>query len=134
MAAQIFNIFPGVTRESRNRRQISGMSTGNQRGGQGGGQGLSRGRGRGRGSGRERVFISGVDIADPYRNFTREEWTKLSEDNVLDTIRRIRQGRSNLSGRAMDVDVDNSIADLQSVIPQHNIKCQQYHSPLRLYP
>ena len=71
------------------RRYVSAMGSNDQRGGHGrargggrsgqrSGRGSGRGRdGRGRGRGTERrTYANNVDISDPHRNFTSEEWDR----------------------------------------------------------
>ncbi|KAI2511242.1 hypothetical protein MHU86_3208 [Fragilaria crotonensis] len=73
------------------RRYVSAMGSNDQRGGRGrarqgggrsgqrGGRSNGRGRdGRGRGRGNERrTYANNVDITDPHRNFTSDEWERL---------------------------------------------------------
>jgi hypothetical protein len=66
MAAQIALIFPAAQSDIRNKRRIGAMD--------------SRGGGRGgRGRGRRTTMLNGVDVLDPTRSFSPDEWAKLVE-------------------------------------------------------
>ena len=64
-----------------NQDQSQGANMAGKIGGKGrghGGRGNGRGgRGAGRGRGGGRVILNGVDVTDPNRTFTNEEWNKL---------------------------------------------------------
>lgn len=74
----------------RPARNISRMETG--RGGRGRGRGGRGGRGGGRGDNRSKggKFHNGVDISDLTRNFTNEEWRKLSPE-IMQNVRDARE-------------------------------------------
>ena len=98
------------SRYSGKRRYVSATDSRDSRGrgrARRGGDGRGRdGRGRGRGGGRSggrggnnlRKFMNGVDISDPHRNFTSEEWTKLG--SMRQTLLLMRQDSSGRSGRS----------------------------------
>jgi len=84
-------------------RRISAFDRGGRSGGRGGrGRGRGRGgrgRGRGRGQGRgnndntndTRMNVGGVDVRDPTREFSREEYGTLIEEGYVGTLKRRRQ-------------------------------------------
>ena len=95
------------------RRYVSAMGANDQRGGRGrarlgagrggqqrGGRGsYDRGRdGRGRGRGNERrTYANNVDITDPHRNFTAEEWERLG--SMRSYVLQLREGGRGGRGR-----------------------------------
>lgn len=100
-----------VQNESRQRkRRISSMSNEGSRGrgrfsrgrydgrgrGRRGGRGYGRGRGRGYGGryGGRPMEVNGIDISDPTRTFTSDEWNRLGQMRSY-----IMQQRERLSGR-----------------------------------
>ncbi|KAI2492944.1 hypothetical protein MHU86_21583 [Fragilaria crotonensis] len=86
------------------RRYVSAMGSNDQRGGRGrarqgggrsgqrGGRSNGRGRdGRGRGRGNERrTYANNVDITDPHRNFTSDEWERLG--SMRSYVIQLREG------------------------------------------
>jgi SLT domain-containing protein len=88
MATAVSRIFPAAQPGSskyKSRRNINSMGRGGRgrgRGGRGrGGRGRGRGRGRGGGHGRPSGQTeNGVDISDPCRYFTDDEFAKLSNE------------------------------------------------------
>ncbi|KAI2495964.1 hypothetical protein MHU86_18531 [Fragilaria crotonensis] len=91
------------------RRYVSAMGTNDQRGGrgrarQGGGRsgqrtGRGGGQGRGgRGRGNERrTYANNVDITDPHRNFTSDEWERLG--SMRSYVLQLREGCRGGHGR-----------------------------------
>ena len=92
------------------RRCVSAMGSNDQRGGRGrarqgdgrsgqrsgrGGRGRD-GRGRGRGNAR-RTFANNVDITDPHRNFSSEEWERLG--SMRSYVLQLREGGRGGRGR-----------------------------------
>jgi hypothetical protein len=92
------------------RRYVSAMGSNDQRGGRGrarhgdnrsgqrsgrGGRGRD-GRGRGRGNAR-RTFANNVDITDPHRNFSSEEWERLG--SMRSYVLQLREGGRGGRGR-----------------------------------
>lgn len=86
MSGQIAILFPGSHTDSNNdtsnkyKRKISAVNRHEGRGG--------RGRGRhtnnaGRGGRGRNQKLAGVDVSDPMRNFTTEEWRRLRESGFL---------------------------------------------------
>jgi hypothetical protein len=87
MAGQIALLFPAAMSDLRNKRKISAVGAQGGSGGAGGRSGHHGGRmnaGRG-GGGRHgnAQFLNGVDVSDPMRSFTSEEWKKLRESGFL---------------------------------------------------
>jgi hypothetical protein len=89
MAGQIALLFPAATNDLRNKRKISAITQGH-----GGGPGGAGGRGghhggrmnAGRGSGGchgNAQFLNSVDVSNPMRSFTSEEWKTLRESGFL---------------------------------------------------
>ena len=72
------------------------------RGGRDGGERGVRGRRCGRGGGRIQTMINGVDVSDPTRNFTANEWNSLGWNGgrayVAQTWERINRIRSGGQG------------------------------------
>jgi hypothetical protein len=113
-SAQVTNVFkisPGSDKK-RTRRFISSAQGGGRfipRGGGRGGHGGRGGRGRGRSGGRggrssrggyggrghggRSHYLHGVDITNPNRNFSSEEWNKLRDNNALSIIHQLRGER-----------------------------------------
>ena len=94
MATQITQIFPGSKHEckksgySRNRK-VAAMEHDSKRvcfenDGQGG-RGCRGGRG-GRGNNKNKNYLNGVDVSDPSRSFSPEEWQKLQDRNHVKYI------------------------------------------------
>lgn len=93
------------------RRYVSAMGSNDQRGGRGrarqgggrsgqrGGRSNGRGRdGRGRGRGNERrTYANNVDITDPHRNFTSDEWERLG--SMRSYVIQLREGGRGGRGR-----------------------------------
>ena len=85
MAAQIALIFPAAQSDIRNKRRIGAM--------------YSRGGGRGgQGRGRRTTMLNGVEVSDPTRSFSPEEWAKLVEGHHVAQIHEMR-GRGRGRGR-----------------------------------
>jgi hypothetical protein len=89
------------------KRYISAVDSRDQRGGRGrfrrGGRsgergGRDNGRGRGRNS-RSRVQINGIDVSDPTRNFTTDEWERLGAARSYVTQQRSIANGRNSGGR-----------------------------------
>jgi hypothetical protein len=90
--------------QSGKKRYISAVNTRDQRGGRGrfrrggrsGERGVGRGDGRGRGrNSRARMQINGIDVSDPTRNFSSDEWERLGTARAYVTQQRsIANGRS----------------------------------------
>ena len=111
LSGLISNVHSGAQVEYANRnvgkrRYISAMGT-HERGGRGrfkhGGRFGERSSGRGRAnrgtSGRgnsQKVQINGVDVSDPTRNFTPDEWERLGNARAFITQQRSRSGRGGL--------------------------------------
>jgi hypothetical protein len=74
MAGRITLIFPAAQGQVRNKRRIASMDL------------RGRGDGRSRERGRRTTMMSGVDVSDPRRSFTPNEWNKLQEGNYLASI------------------------------------------------
>jgi hypothetical protein len=87
MAGQIALIFPAAQGEVRNKRRIASMDS------------RGRGDGRGRGRGRRTTMMNGVDVSDPTRSFTPDEWKKLQEGHHLAYIHEQRNQGSRGRGR-----------------------------------
>jgi len=96
-----------ANRHSGKKRYISAVDSRDQRGGRGrfrrGGRSGERGRGgdsRGRGGrgGSRRMQINGVDVTDPTRNFTADEWERLGTARSYVTQQRTRTGRGGRTG------------------------------------
>ena len=81
-------------RGSRGRARRGGGRYG-QRTGRGGGRGRD-GRGRGTGRGQMRVKMNNVDITDPHRTFTPDEWVRLGSGRAY--VIQLRQGRAGRDG------------------------------------
>jgi hypothetical protein len=91
--------------QGQKRRYVSAMGSSDQRGGRGrarsgggrGGQRTGRGGGRGRdGRGRGRsserkTYANNVDITDPHRNFSADEWDRLG--SMRSYVMQLREGR-----------------------------------------
>jgi hypothetical protein len=86
MASQIALLFPGAEPEQRHKRKISAVSKtdGRGNGGRGGRHG-GRMNARAGGGGRHGnpQILNGVDVSDPLRNFTSDEWKRLRESGFL---------------------------------------------------
>jgi hypothetical protein len=98
-----------ANRHSGKKRYISAVDSHDQRGGRGrfrrGGRSGERGTGRGgdgRGCGRRggnrRMQINGIDVTDPTRNFTADEWERLGTARSYITQQRTRTGRGGRTG------------------------------------
>ena len=96
MSTQISEIFPGRSEQGR-KRSIGNVASDHSRGGRGRGRGSGRG-GRGGGRGRGSCILSGIDVSDPTREFTQEEWQTLRENNHVRTVIDMRN-RTNFGGR-----------------------------------
>jgi hypothetical protein len=98
MAGQIALLYPASNGELRNKRKISAVA---QTAGRGRGRGrCSGGRGaggRGGGGGRHgsTQILNGVDVSDPMRNFTSDEWKRLRESGFLSWLIDRRSGLAN---------------------------------------
>jgi hypothetical protein len=94
-------------RNSRNKKRgIYAIDSRSQRGGRARGRTGNRGGrgGRGRG-GRQQPshVINGIDVSDPNRNFTAQEWEALGPNNGRSTVLQMRErasGRGNRGGRS----------------------------------
>ena len=92
-------------RQSNKRRYVSSVGSDGRgrgrarRGGDGRGRdGRGRGRYGGRGGGSNlKKYMNGVDVSDPHRNFTSDEWTKLG--SMRSTLLILRQQSSGRGGR-----------------------------------
>ena len=88
------------------KRGVYAVDSRSQRGGRGRGRQANRGRGRGRGGRGGRgntgtTIINGIDVSDPNRSFTPQEWNTLgSGRSLVLQMRENRQGRG--SGRGRD--------------------------------
>jgi hypothetical protein len=103
MAGQIALLFPAATSDLRNKRKISAVAQGHGGGpgGAGGRGGRHGGRNAGRGSGGRHgntQFLNGVDVSDPMRNFTSDEWKKLRESGFLSWLIDRRSSLNNRRG------------------------------------
>jgi hypothetical protein len=90
MAREISRIFPMSNVASLNFSRGTGRSRGGGRNVSSAGRGRGRGRGRG-GEKRSRNFNNGVDISDPTRFYTKEEWSRLDAETkkkILDNPQR----------------------------------------------
>ena len=102
MSSQVSLIFPSTGKDIRRKRRIGEVNS-DRRGGRGRGRYSGRGRGRGRGGrgGRNldpgNCVLNGVNISDPTRDFSQEEWQKLRDGGHIHTIRELRS-RSHRSG------------------------------------
>ena len=107
MATQITQIFPRLKHEceksryTRNRKVAVMECHGKQvrfendgRGGRGG----HGGRG-GRGNNRNKNYLNGVDVSDPSRSFSPEEWQKLRDGNHVKYIISMRDKAARRGGR-----------------------------------
>ena len=83
------------SRDSRGRGRA--RRGGDGRGRDGRGRDRGGGYGGGRGSNTLRKYMNGVDVSDPHRNFTSEEWTKLG--SMRRTLLLMRQDSSGRGGR-----------------------------------
>jgi hypothetical protein len=87
MASQIALLFPGADAEQRNKRKISAVSKTDGRGPGGGRGGRHGGRMNARAGGGGRhgnpQILNGVDVSDPLRSFTSDEWKQLRESGFL---------------------------------------------------
>lgn len=117
LSGLISNVHSGAQVEYANRnvgkrRYISAMGT-HERGGRGrfkhGGRFGERSSGRGRAnrgtSGRgnsQKVQINGVDVSDPARNFTSDEWERLGNARAFITQQRSRSRRGGRGGYNRD--------------------------------
>ena len=87
-----------ANRHGNKRRYVSAMGLNDQRGGrgrarQGGRSGQCGGRGDGRGRRRNnerRTYANNVDITDPHRNFTSDEWEQLG--TMRSYVLQLREG------------------------------------------
>ena len=98
-AQQIASIYPAAGLQDNKKRGISGIApnyqSGNRARGRFGRSPFGRaGRGRGR-----NPTLCGVNIDDPTRNFTAEEWQKFIEGGHVETIRQMRRGINSGRGR-----------------------------------
>jgi hypothetical protein len=83
MAQQIAMIFPAANiSEARVKRRVANVETG------------ARGRGRFGNRNAGRNLINGVDVSNPTRNFTDDEWKKLRDSGMMAWIISRRQTRS----------------------------------------
>ena len=112
LSGLISNIHGAAQLDYANRgkkRYISAVDSRDQRGGRGrfrrggrsGERGAGRsgdGRGRGGRGGSRRIQINGVDVTDPTRNFTAEEWERLGNARSYVTQQRTRTGRGGRTG------------------------------------
>ena len=92
-----------ANRNSGKRRYVSAINSNDGRGGRGrarrgggryeqqrGGRGRDGNRGRGNRGGTRRSYINNVDVTDPHRNFTADEWERLGSMRAV-----VLQMRSN---------------------------------------
>ncbi len=108
-------------RHAGNKRQyVSALGSNDQRGGrvracrgdgrfgQRGGRDSERGReGRGRGRGNERrSYANNVDVTDPHRNFTSDEWEQLG--SMRSYVLQLREGSRGGRGRSDRSQSDNN--------------------------
>jgi hypothetical protein len=101
----------GSPNGKRPARNISRMETGRGGRGRGGRSGRGgRGNNRGRGGNREGKLDNGVDISDMTRNFTHEEWGKLSAD----TIQQIREARAAAKAKKRKVAVAEAVMEKET--------------------
>ena len=107
--AEVARVHPAAQLETQRwkKRHISELTTG--RGdGRGRGKGGSRGRyggrgdvrdgGRGRGGGNHRTVINGVDVSNPTRSFTEQEWDSLGYDGGRAYVVQARERMNNRGG------------------------------------
>jgi hypothetical protein len=99
MAGQIALLFPAATNELRNKRKISAVNAGPGTPNLGRGRGGRGGGGRG-GGGRHgnAHMLNGVDVSDPMRNFTSDEWKRLRESGFLSWLIDRRTALANRRG------------------------------------
>jgi hypothetical protein len=88
MSGQIALLFPAATSDLRNKRKISAVAQGHpggsgSAGGRGGRHGGRMNAGRGGGGRHGSQVINGVDVSDPMRSFTSDEWKRLRESGFL---------------------------------------------------
>ena len=101
-----------ANRHENKRRYVRAMGSNDQRGGRGqarqggrsgqrGGRGDGRGRdGRGRGRNNERrTYANNVDITDPHRKFTSDEWERLGTMRSYILQLQLREGGRGGRGR-----------------------------------
>ena len=114
------------------RRYVSATGSNDQRGGRGrarrgdgrfgqrGGRGGGRGRdGRGRGRGNERrSYANNVDITDPHRNFTSDEWERLG--SMRSYVLQLRDGGRGGRGRGSSQSDTNTNRTASSVAATNN--------------
>ena len=82
------------SRDSRGRGRARRGGDGRGRDGRGRGRGGGYGGGRGGGL---KKYMNGVDVSDPHRNFTSDEWTKLGP--MRHALLLLRQASSGRGGR-----------------------------------
>jgi hypothetical protein len=83
MAGQIALLYPAASTDVRNKRKISAVAQGRGRGrGRCGGRNAG-GRGGGGGRHGNPQILNGVDVSDPMRSFTSDEWKRLRESGLL---------------------------------------------------
>jgi hypothetical protein len=99
----VSTVFPAVqTRFGRRVSAVTNPGRGRPNAGRGTGRG---GRGGGRGSlarGIRNKNVNGVNISDPFRNFTPEEWGKLTQD-ARNEIRAAREAKKEQKKRKVSV-------------------------------
>jgi len=114
------------------RRYVSAMGSNDQRGGRGrarrgdgrfgqrGGRSSGRGReGRGRGRGNERrSYANNVDVTDPHRNFTSDEWERLG--SMRSYVLQLREGGRGGRGRGERSQNDNNASRTASSVAATN--------------
>jgi hypothetical protein len=88
MSGQIALLFPAATSDLRNKRKISAVTQVHSggpggAGGRGGRHGGRMNAGRGGGGRHGALILNGVDVSDPMRNFTSDEWRRLRESGIL---------------------------------------------------
>jgi hypothetical protein len=117
-------------RENNKRRYVSAMGSNDQRGGRGrarrgdghfgqrGGRSSGRGReGRGRGRGNERrSYSNNVDVTDPHRNFTSDEWERLG--SMRSYVLQLREGGRGGRGRGERSQSDNNASRTASSVAE----------------
>jgi hypothetical protein len=91
MAEQVALLYPSSNKDAGNKRKISAVEQHTPGGrGSGGRDNRNGGQPKGRtgGGGRRghQQFLNGVDVSDPMRNFTSDEWKRLRESGFLSWI------------------------------------------------
>ena len=120
-----------ANRHGNKRRYVSAMGSSDQRGGRGrarqggrtgqrGGRGDGRGRdGRGRGRNNERrTYANNVDITDPHRNFTSDEWDRLG--TMRSYVLQLRDGGRGGRGRGDRNQTNNTNRTVGSATATNN--------------